>query len=61
MWFADLITNKTLVKLGLYVNSLSYLKDKLSHFINLPDYVTKESNSYLIRLNIAITMVDNNR
>lgn len=48
-----------MVKPDLHISTLSYLEDGLSHFIKLLDNNSKE-NRYMIELNIAIIILDNN-
>ena len=59
MWFADLKTKETLVKLNLHISTLGYLKEGPLYFVKLPDSSTKE-NRQIVGLDTATTIIKNN-
>lgn len=52
-WLTDLLFNATLVRVGIYVTNLGYLKDKFSCFTELLESDTDESNKMFVGLDTA--------
>lgn len=61
MWSTNLITKKKVfIKLDLYINILSYLKDRYLRFVKLLNSSTKE-NKQMIRFDIIVPNLNNNQ